>query len=37
MFCIYTEKSISDKMIQILLNKTMPNVQLLPMSKVDQS
>ena len=34
MFCIYTE--VMCKMIQLLLNKTTPYFQLLPMSKVDQ-
>ena len=35
MFSVYTE--VMGKMIQLLLNKTTPHVQLLPMSKVDQS
>ena len=36
MFCVYTEAMEQD-MKQLLLNKTTPNFQLLPMSKVDQS
>ena len=35
MFYVYTEEMA--KIIQLLLNKTMPHFQLLPMSKVDQS
>ena len=31
MYCVYTE------VIQLLVNKTTPHFQLLPMSKVDQS
>ena len=32
-----TEVMAQRKMIQLLLNKTTPHFQLLPMSKVDQS
>ena len=35
MFCVYTEVMAQD--VQLLLNKTTPHFQLLPMSKVDQS
>ena len=44
MFCVYTEimahKSVVRQLTdinQLLLNKTTPHFQLLPMSKVDQS
>ena len=35
MFSVYTEVMAQDD--KLLLNKTTPHVQLLPMSKVDQS
>ena len=35
MFCVYTEIMAQDD--KLLLNKTTPHSQLLPMSKVDQS
>ena len=35
MFYVYNEEM--PKIIQLVLNKTMPHFQLLPMSKVDQS
>ena len=35
MFCVYTEVMAQDD--KLLLNKTTPNFQLLPMSKVNQS
>ena len=35
MFCVYTEVMAQDN--KLLLNKTTPHLQLLPMSKVDQS
>ena len=35
MFYVYTEEMA--KIIQLVLNKTMPHVPSLPMSKVDQS
>ena len=35
MFCVYAEVMAQDD--TILLNKSTPRVQLLPMSKVDQS
>ena len=35
MICVYTEVMAQDD--TIYLNKTTPNIQLLPMSKVDQS
>ena len=36
MFCVFTEV-LWRSMIKILLNKTTPRFQLLPMSKVDQT
>ena len=35
--CFLSILRLWHKMIQLLLNKTMPHFQLLPMSKVDQS
>ena len=35
MFCVYTEVIAQDDIIQLLLNKTTPHFQLIPMSKVD--
>ena len=35
MFCVYTEVMAQDD--TLLLNKTTPHFQLLPMSKVDHS
>ena len=35
MFCVYTEVMAQDD--QLLLSKTTPHFQLLPMSEVDQS
>ena len=35
MFCVYTEVMAQDN--KSLLNKTTPYVQLLPISKIDQS
>ena len=35
MVYVYTETMVQDD--KLLLNKTMPHFQLLPMSKVDQS
>ena len=37
MFCVYTEIMAQDDTVQLLLDKTTPHFQLLPMSKVDQS
>ena len=36
MFCVFTEV-LKHKMIQLLLNQTMPHYKPLPVSKVDQS
>ena len=36
MVCVLTE-ILWHQMIQLLLNKTMPRFQFLPMSKIDQS
>ena len=35
MFCFYTEVMVQDD--KLLLNKTTPHFQLLPVSKADQS
>ena len=37
MFCMYTKVMAQDDTVIILLNKTTPHFQLLPMSKIDQS
>ena len=37
MFCVYTEVMAQDDTVRLLLNKTTPHFQLLPMCKVDQS
>ena len=37
MFCVYAKIMAQDDTVKLLLNKTTPHFQLLPLSKVDQS